>query len=190
VDGQWLILDNAASRWCAIRRWSDPSQNSCSMRTAHGASSRQIEPGRGQAPADRARPVSSGRLVLGASGKREIDAPNFCPHRSSRVDRGDDCCCLVSPAGRRGQRRARTHVSGGFAAAARSDSARRIHCFGRQSRRQTEAGYFFLLFLPPLLFLDGWRIRRGLFRDKGTILEWRSASSCSRSLASGISSTG
>src|SRR5260370_38003955 len=32
VDGQWLILDTtAASRWCAIRRWSDPSQNSCSM---------------------------------------------------------------------------------------------------------------------------------------------------------------
>jgi CPA1 family monovalent cation:H+ antiporter len=31
---------------------------------------------------------------------------------------------------------------------------------------------FFLLFLPPLLFLDGWRIpKRGLLRDKGTILE-------------------
>lgn len=31
---------------------------------------------------------------------------------------------------------------------------------------------FFLLFLPPLLFLDGWRIpKAGLFRDKGTILE-------------------
>ncbi len=31
---------------------------------------------------------------------------------------------------------------------------------------------FFLLFLPPLLFLDGWRIpKKGLFRDKGTILE-------------------
>jgi len=29
---------------------------------------------------------------------------------------------------------------------------------------------FFLLFLPPLLFLDGWRIpKEGLFRDKGTI---------------------
>ena len=57
VDGQWLILDN---RWCEIRRWSDPSQNSCSMRTAHGASCRQIELGRGQAPADRAPPVWSG----------------------------------------------------------------------------------------------------------------------------------
>jgi CPA1 family monovalent cation:H+ antiporter len=31
---------------------------------------------------------------------------------------------------------------------------------------------FFLLFLPPLLFLDGWRIpKQGLFRDKGVILE-------------------
>ncbi|MDY0029812.1 MAG: Na+/H+ antiporter [Pseudobdellovibrionaceae bacterium] len=31
---------------------------------------------------------------------------------------------------------------------------------------------FFLLFIPPLLFLDGWRIpKTGLFRDKGTILE-------------------
>src|SRR5258707_13575248 len=31
---------------------------------------------------------------------------------------------------------------------------------------------FFLLFLPPLLFLDGWRIpKEGVFRDKGTILE-------------------
>ncbi|MGE8289367.1 MAG: cation:proton antiporter, partial [Stenotrophomonas sp.] len=30
---------------------------------------------------------------------------------------------------------------------------------------------FFLLFLPPLLFLDGWRIpKQGLFRDKGAIL--------------------
>lgn len=31
---------------------------------------------------------------------------------------------------------------------------------------------FFLLFLPPLLFLDGWRIpKQGLFRDASTILE-------------------
>ena len=30
---------------------------------------------------------------------------------------------------------------------------------------------FFLLFLPPLLFLDGWRIpKEGLLRDKGMIL--------------------
>ncbi|HWT72778.1 MAG TPA: Na+/H+ antiporter [Oxalicibacterium sp.] len=31
---------------------------------------------------------------------------------------------------------------------------------------------FFMLFLPPLLFLDGWRIPKdGLFRDRNTILE-------------------
>lgn len=31
---------------------------------------------------------------------------------------------------------------------------------------------FFLLFLPPLLFIDGWRIpKEGLLRDKGLILE-------------------
>jgi len=31
---------------------------------------------------------------------------------------------------------------------------------------------FFLLFLPPLLFVDGWRIPKiGLFRDRATILE-------------------
>lgn len=35
-----------------------------------------------------------------------------------------------------------------------------------------EPEIFFLLFLPPLLFLDGWRIpKEGLLRDKGTILE-------------------
>lgn len=35
-----------------------------------------------------------------------------------------------------------------------------------------EPDLFFLLFLPPLLFLDGWRIpKEGLLRDKGTILE-------------------
>jgi monovalent cation/hydrogen antiporter len=35
-----------------------------------------------------------------------------------------------------------------------------------------EPHVFFLLFLPPLLFLDGWRIpKEGLFRDMGTILE-------------------
>ncbi len=39
VDGQWLILDNAASHGCTIRRWLDSSQNSCSIRTARGASS-------------------------------------------------------------------------------------------------------------------------------------------------------
>ncbi len=35
-----------------------------------------------------------------------------------------------------------------------------------------EPDIFFLLFLPPLLFLDGWRIpKQGLFRDKAVILE-------------------
>jgi CPA1 family monovalent cation:H+ antiporter len=35
-----------------------------------------------------------------------------------------------------------------------------------------EPDIFFLLFLPPLLFLDGWRIPKvGLFRDRGIILE-------------------
>ena len=35
-----------------------------------------------------------------------------------------------------------------------------------------EPEVFFLLFLPPLLFLDGWRIpKNGLLRDKATILE-------------------
>jgi CPA1 family monovalent cation:H+ antiporter len=35
-----------------------------------------------------------------------------------------------------------------------------------------EPDIFFLLFLPPLLFLDGWRIPKvGLFRDKNLILE-------------------
>lgn len=37
---------------------------------------------------------------------------------------------------------------------------------------QLDPHIFFLLFLPPLLFLDGWRIPKvGLFRDKGVILE-------------------
>ena len=37
---------------------------------------------------------------------------------------------------------------------------------------QLRPDIFFLLFLPPLLFLDGWSIpKEGLFRDKGTILE-------------------
>jgi Na+/H+ antiporter len=35
-----------------------------------------------------------------------------------------------------------------------------------------DPGLFFLLFLPPLLFLDGWRIpKTGLFRDRTVILE-------------------
>ncbi len=39
-------------------------------------------------------------------------------------------------------------------------------------RVELDPDIFFLLFLPPLLFLDGWRIpKEGLFRDKGIILE-------------------
>jgi Na+/H+ antiporter len=39
-------------------------------------------------------------------------------------------------------------------------------------RVELDPDIFFLLFLPPLLFLDGWRIpKEGLFRDKGTILQ-------------------
>jgi hypothetical protein len=49
------------------------------MRRAHGASSRQIEPVKGQAPDDRA-PASSGLLSLGASGKKgTVDVRNGLP---------------------------------------------------------------------------------------------------------------
>jgi CPA1 family monovalent cation:H+ antiporter len=42
--------------------------------------------------------------------------------------------------------------------------------FGRGVQLDPE--FFFILFLPPLLFLDGWRIpKEGLLRDRGTILE-------------------
>ncbi|RWX77238.1 Na+/H+ antiporter [Neorhizobium lilium] len=42
--------------------------------------------------------------------------------------------------------------------------------FGAGVELQPEV--FFLLFLPPLLFLDGWRIpKEGLFRDRAVILE-------------------
>jgi monovalent cation/hydrogen antiporter len=41
-----------------------------------------------------------------------------------------------------------------------------------EHRVTLEPDIFFLLFLPPLLFLDGWRIpKEGLLRDKGIILE-------------------
>ncbi|QLF94787.1 Na+/H+ antiporter [Pseudomonas sp. ABC1] len=46
-------------------------------------------------------------------------------------------------------------------------------CIGMASswRLELNPEIFFLLFLPPLLFLDGWQIpKEGLFRDKGTIL--------------------
>src|SRR6476620_6606024 len=39
-------------------------------------------------------------------------------------------------------------------------------------RVQLDPDIFFLLFWPPLLFLDGWRLpKHGLFRDGWTILE-------------------
>ncbi|WP_058836333.1 Na+/H+ antiporter [Luteimonas abyssi] len=42
---------------------------------------------------------------------------------------------------------------------------------GFQEGVQLDPQVFFLLFLPPLLFLDGWRIpKTGLFRDRGPIL--------------------
>jgi CPA1 family monovalent cation:H+ antiporter len=43
---------------------------------------------------------------------------------------------------------------------------------GAYQRVELDPEVFFLLFLPPLLFLDGWRItKEGLLRDKGMILE-------------------
>ena len=43
---------------------------------------------------------------------------------------------------------------------------------GSEHEVQLDPEIFFLLFLPPLLFLDGWRIpKEGLLRDKGFILE-------------------
>jgi len=56
------------------------------MRTVHGASSRQIEAGRGQAPADRARPVSSGllspRRKQQERDRRAAAVANECGHRN------------------------------------------------------------------------------------------------------------
>lgn len=46
-------------------------------------------------------------------------------------------------------------------------------CIGMVSgwRLDLDPQVFFLLFLPPLLFLDGWRIpKEGLYRDRGIIL--------------------
>lgn len=43
---------------------------------------------------------------------------------------------------------------------------------GEYQRVELDPEIFFLLFLPPLLFLDGWRIpKEGLLRDKGMIVE-------------------
>lgn len=47
-----------------------------------------------------------------------------------------------------------------------------IAVFAQEKEVILEPDIFFLLFLPPLLFLDGWRIPKiGLFKDAGTILE-------------------
>lgn len=44
--------------------------------------------------------------------------------------------------------------------------------YGTHFQVELQPELFFLLFLPPLLFLDGWRIpKRGLFRDGATIVE-------------------
>jgi len=43
---------------------------------------------------------------------------------------------------------------------------------GAYQRVELDPEVFFLLFLPPLLFLDGWRVpKEGLLRDRGMILE-------------------
>jgi CPA1 family monovalent cation:H+ antiporter len=43
---------------------------------------------------------------------------------------------------------------------------------GSSHRVELDPQVFFFLFLPPLLFLDGWRIpKEGLLRDRGMILE-------------------
>lgn len=58
-------------------------------------------------------------------------------------------------------------------------------------RFELDPDIFFLLFLPPLLFLDGWRIpKEGLFRDRASFLRWRLASLSLLWLVLAISSTG
>lgn len=47
-----------------------------------------------------------------------------------------------------------------------------VIAYATRFRVELEPDIFFLLFLPPLLFLDGWRIpKQDLFRDSSTILE-------------------
>lgn len=47
-----------------------------------------------------------------------------------------------------------------------------VIAYATQYRVELEPDIFFLLFLPPLLFLDGWRIpKQDFFRDSGIILE-------------------
>ena len=57
-------------------------------------------------------------------------------------------------------------------------------------RVELDPEIFFLLFLPPLLFLDGWRIPNDeLLRTAERSWNWRLASSCSPSSALACSST-
>jgi len=145
---------------------------------------------RGRAPAGRAR-VRSACLVLGASGKRAIDAPNLSTSIiASRTWRR--LCCLFLHAGRRG-RGDRTAWStwhlplrsfrlalGAFIASVAI------------SRVKTEAGYFFLCSCRRWLFLDGCAFRRrgcsatkeqsgasarlvGFRSLRGYFIKWRSA---------------
>jgi len=53
----WLILDNGRLALRARHDMLGPSQNSCWIRTARGASSRQVEPGR-----VKRRPIEPGPL--------------------------------------------------------------------------------------------------------------------------------
>ncbi|HWO37065.1 MAG TPA: hypothetical protein VNO32_50460 [Candidatus Acidoferrum sp.] len=52
ADGQRLVLDNVRPALVRDAEMVGSIPNSCSITKANGASSRQIEPGRGQAPAD------------------------------------------------------------------------------------------------------------------------------------------
>ena len=111
--------------------------------------------------------------------------------KQSRAERGYDYCCLALFVGCRDQQRDRAHVSRGFAATARSDRTGRSDCLGGQSRRQVEAGHF-LSAVPAAIALSGRLAHSegGSVPRQGTIWNWRSASSCSRSSVSDISSTG
>src|ERR1700688_879623 len=115
-----------------------------------------------------AREIRTPQSVYPPNWRSRCRIPGDLKHRG--IERGDDCCCLNSPSGRRCQRRVRAHVPSAAAATSRSDRTWIDHRLRGPSRLKPDI--FFLLFLPPLLFLDGWRIpKEGLFRDKGTILE-------------------
>ena len=123
-------------------------------RWPHGISRSQAS--RPKHPDGRVGPPASRRLRACVQGGRF----------GSARDRAD-------PADGRGAERAgRAQPAAVDAAAAGADRDRR----GDRRRCPTSAcelepEIFFLLFLPPLLFLDGWRIpKAGLLRDKGTIL--------------------